>query len=75
MMKKGFTALKNGTWEEFQETFRKKMMPALQQFPVGRLRLVGLWGKIHKVVARNLWRKVRLDATEQALGRTNRGQF
>ena len=24
MMKKGFTALKNGTCEEFQETFRKK---------------------------------------------------
>ena len=25
MMKKGFTALKNGTWEEYKETFRKKM--------------------------------------------------
>ena len=25
MMKKGFTALKNGTWEELQDTFRKKM--------------------------------------------------
>ena len=25
MMKKGFTAFKNGTWEECKETFRKKM--------------------------------------------------
>ena len=25
MMNKGFTALKNGTWEEYMETFRKKM--------------------------------------------------
>ena len=25
MMKKGFTALKDGTWEEFQETFSEKM--------------------------------------------------
>ena len=25
MMKKGFTALKNGTWEEYEETFRRKM--------------------------------------------------
>ena len=114
MMKKGFTAFKNGTWEEYQETFRKKMkasvwafdrikeafelvaqdeaeqmsivqeimlrsglpaanhcasrrtrrchnvvlVPDLQQFPFGGLRLVGLWRKIHKVVLRNLWRKV-----------------
>ena len=102
MMKKGFTALKNGTWEEYKETFGKKMkasewafdrikeafdlvaqdeaeknehcardhaqkyglfavnhcarwrtrrshnvvpVPALQQFPLGRLHLVCLWGK------------------------------
>ena len=25
MMKKGFTAWKNGTWEEYKATFRKKM--------------------------------------------------
>ena len=25
MMKKGFTALKNGTWEEYKDTFRRKM--------------------------------------------------
>ena len=25
MMKKGFTALQNGTWEEHKGTFRKKM--------------------------------------------------
>ena len=24
-MKKGFIAFKNGTWEEFQETFKEKM--------------------------------------------------
>ena len=40
-----------------------------------RPRLVGLWEKIHKVVVRNLWRKVRLEETEQAFGRTNRRQF
>ena len=40
-MKKGFTALKNGTWEEYQETFKEKdkghrmgfqLGPALHQF-------------------------------------------
>ena len=25
MMKKGFTAVKNGTWEEYQETFKEKL--------------------------------------------------
>ena len=25
MMKKGFTAFKNGNWEEYKETFRRKM--------------------------------------------------
>ena len=25
MMKKGFTAVKNGTWEDYKGTFRKKM--------------------------------------------------
>ena len=34
----------------------------------------GSLGKIHKVVVRKLWRKVRLEATEQAFGRTNRVQ-
>ena len=33
---------------------------------------MGLWGKIHKVVVRDLWRKVRLEATKQARGYTNR---
>ena len=31
------------------------LVPALQQFSFGRLRLVGLWVKIHEVVVRNLW--------------------
>ena len=35
-------------------------VPELQQFPSGRLRLVGSLGKNHKVVVRNLWRKLRL---------------
>ena len=48
--------------------------PELQQFPSGRLRLVGLWGKDHEVVVRNLWRKVRLEATEQAFGRAHSGK-
>ena len=50
-------------------------VPALQQFPSGRPHLGGLWGKDHKVVVRNLSRKVRLEATEQAFGRTNGEQF
>ena len=110
MTKKGFTALKNETREEYKETFKEKMkasgwafdrikdafhlvaqdearkvsvvqeimfkstdyvrriiapvggqggvilVPALQQFPFGRLRLVGLCEKIHKLVVRILWR-------------------
>ena len=31
--------------------------------------------KSHKVVVRNLWRKVRLEATEQASGRANWESF
>ena len=40
-------------------------VPALQ-------RLVALRRKHHKVVVRNLWREVRLEATNQAFGRANR---
>ena len=40
-----------------------------------RLRLVGLWVKGHKVVLRNLWREVGLEASEQAFGRANRESF
>ena len=106
MMKKGFTALQNGSWEVYEEIFRKKMkaservfdrikeafelvagrdtkdehcardhaqkhrllaayhraswrtgrshnilpVPKLQQFPSGRLHVVGLWVKDHTVV-------------------------
>ena len=31
--------------------------------------------KDHKVVVRNLWRKVRLDSTKQAVGRANGRKF
>ena len=48
------------------------LVPALQQVPGGRLRLVGLCRKNHKVVVRNLLRKVLLDATEQALSSRRR---
>ena len=48
------------------------LVPEKQQLSSGRLRLVGLWEKKHKEVVRNLWRKARLEATEQALGRANR---
>ena len=47
------------------------LVPKLQQLPSARLRLVGLWVKIHKLVVRDLWRKVRLEATKQAFGRAN----
>ena len=40
---------------------------ALSQFPAGRLHLVGLWEKrTQQLVVRDLWRKIRLEATEQA---------
>ena len=49
------------------------LMPALQQCPVGRLRWVGLRGeKVFKLVVCDLWRKIRLEATKQALGGANR---
>ena len=50
------------------------LVPELQQFPFGRLRLVGHCRKeSHQlVVVRFVEKKVRSDATEQALGRTNR---
>ena len=49
------------------------LVPELQQFPSGRPRLVGHWRENHKVVVRNLWRKVRQedvqtgDGIEQAM--------
>ena len=48
------------------------LVPALQQFPLGRLRVVGLWEKTYQVVVRNLWREIRLEATTQAFSRANR---
>ena len=44
-------------------------VPELQKFPSGRLRLVGLWRKDHKVV-RDVWRKVRME--EHAFSLTNK---
>ena len=49
-------------------------VPALRQFPSGHQRLVGFCEKIHKVVVRDLWRKVRLEATEQARGCTEQAK-
>ena len=46
-----------------------------QQFSIGRLRFCGSLGENHKVVVRNLWRRVRLEATEQVLGRANWESF
>ena len=38
--------------------------------------LVGLcWKEALQVVVRNLWRKVRLETTKQAVGRANRRKF
>ena len=56
---------------------RHNVLPVseLQHFPLGRLNLVGLWVKDHKVVVRNLWRKVRLEATKQAVDRANWRKF
>ena len=34
--------------------------------------LVGCLGENHNVVVRNLWRKVRLEATEQIFGRAGK---
>ena len=33
------------------------LCPNCNSFPLGRLRLVGLWRKTYQVVVRNLWRK------------------
>ena len=49
-------------------------VPELQQFPSGKLRVVGLWEKDQKVVVCNLWRKVRLEATKQTVGRAKQGK-
>ena len=52
------------------------LCPNCNSFPLdNHVWWVCLWGKNHKVVVRNLWRKVRLEATEQAFGRTNRRKF
>ena len=42
---------------------------------LGRLRMVGLGEKNHTVEVCNLWRKVRLEASEQAFGRANWRKF
>ena len=36
MMKKGFTAIKNETWEEYKETFRRKMKAS--EWPFDRIK-------------------------------------
>ena len=49
------------------------VVPALQQFSCGRLRLVGLSGEeAQQLVVRELWRKMGLEATKPAFGGTNR---
>ena len=49
------------------------LVPALQQFPFGRLNLVGIRERrAHQLVVRELWREIRSEATKQAFGRTNR---
>ena len=129
MMKEGFTALKGGDWEEYDNTFRKEVkatewafdrikeafeqaaqddarkMSIVQEIMIrstdylrriiapeggqggvpmshlcphcnsllGRLHLVGLREeKAHKLVVCDMWREIRLEATEQAFGRTTR---
>ena len=52
------------------------LCPNCKKFPSGRLRVVGLcWKEAHKVVVRNLWRKVRLEGTTQAVGRAHWRSF
>ena len=124
MMKKGFTALKNGTWEEYKETLslrvglrqdrrgvrvgeaeKMSIVQGIMLRSTDYLRRViasvgGQGGatmtylcpncksflledyvcwvsgaKTYEVVVRNLWVKVRLEATEQAFGRANWGKF
>ena len=49
------------------------LCPNCNSSPPGRLCLVGLcWQKVHQLVVCDLWRNVRLEAIEQAFGRTNR---
>ena len=49
---------------------------ALQQLPHRGPHSVGLWEKSkQQVVVRDLWRKIRLEATKQARGCTNRRKY
>ena len=51
---------------------RSYWCPHCNSFLFGRLHLVGLGKNAYILVVRNLWREVRLEATEQALSHTNR---
>ena len=69
-------------FDRVKEAFEKvakdeaRKLPALQQFHFGRLRMVGLWRiKADELVVRDLWRKVRLEATRQALGGAKMRKF
>ena len=56
LRKHGISAVNHCARRRTRRSHNVVLVPALQQFPFGRLRLVGLWRKIHKVVVRNLWR-------------------
>ena len=48
------------------------LCPHCNSFPLEGYILVGLWGKTYKLVVCDLWRKIRLEAIEHALGGANR---
>ena len=50
-------------------------MPALQQLPSGRQRLVGLWEKTYKVVLRNVWRKSTTGDNQTGCWSCMQGKF
>ena len=68
----GLLAANHCTRRRTMRSHNVLFVPELQQFPTGRLRLVGLWRKTYQVVLRNVWKEVRLEATKQAFSLANR---
>ena len=58
-----------------QKTLSVILVPVLQQLLSGGLHMVDLQVKAYKLVVLNLLRKVRLEATKQAVGRANWRKF
>ena len=72
IMQNGLPAAHHCASWRTRRSYDVPLVPAMQQFPFGRLHLLGLWVKTYILVVRILWREVRWEATKQALGCPNR---